>query len=51
MPLAMRLDALVDDKKPSACIGCKKCTRICPQGIDIPNAMKGLAGELAKLPS
>ena len=49
--MTVRLDALSDDKKPSACIGCKKCTRICPQDIDVPEAMKGLSEELAKLPS
>ena len=49
--VAMRLEALPDEKRPSACIGCGKCARICPQNIDIPGAMKGLAEEVAKLPS
>lgn len=48
---AMRLDALLEDKRPSACIGCGKCVRICPQNIDIPGAMKGLTEAAAKLPS
>ena len=47
----MRIDALPEDKKPSACIGCKTCTKICPQNIDIPAAMKGLTEEIAKLPT
>lgn len=49
--VAMRLEALPEDKRPSACIGCGKCARICPQSIDIPGAMKGLAEAVAKLPS
>ena len=49
--VAMRLEALPEDKRPSACIGCGKCARICPQNIDIPGAMKGLAEAAAKLPS
>ena len=49
--VAMRLEALPEEKRPSACIGCSKCARICPQNIDIPGAMKGLAEEVAKLPS
>lgn len=49
--VAMRLEALSESKRPSACIGCGKCARICPQNIDIPGAMKGLAAEVAKLPS
>ena len=42
--------ALLEDERPSACIGCGKCARICPQSIDIPGAMKGLAEAVAKLP-
>jgi len=49
--LSMRLEALPENKLPSACIGCGKCAKICPQSIDIPNVMKKLT-ELAKeLPS
>lgn len=49
--VAMRLEALPEEKRPDACIGCGKCAKICPQNIDIPAAMKGLAEEVAKLPS
>ena len=49
--ISMRLDALQEDKRPDSCIGCGKCAKICPQKIDIPAAMKGLAEEIAKLPS
>ena len=40
-----------ENKKPSACIGCGKCTRICPQNIDIPTALKDLTERINKLPS
>ena len=46
----MHLDALPEDKLPQACISCGKCARICPQGIDIPAAMKELADKVAQLP-
>jgi len=49
--VAMRLEALPEEKKPAACIGCGKCAKICPQKIDIPAAMKNLEEEVAKLPS
>ena len=46
----MRLEALPEDKLPSACLGCGACTQICPQGIDIPGAMTELAGIFEKAP-
>lgn len=49
--VAMRVEALPEDKRPSACIGCGKCAAICPQGIDIPQAMKNFSEALSKLPS
>lgn len=49
--VGMRMEALPEEKRPSACIGCGKCARICPQGIDIPKAMKEFAEALNKLPS
>lgn len=36
----MALSALPDEKKPSACIGCKSCEKVCPQQIRIADAMK-----------
>ena len=36
---AMRLEVLSEDKKPSACIGCKACEAVCPQNIKISKAM------------
>ena len=47
---SMRVEFLTEDKKPSACIACGKCTQICPQNIDIPGAMKDFAQRLDKMP-
>ncbi|MBQ8563725.1 MAG: 4Fe-4S dicluster domain-containing protein [Firmicutes bacterium] len=38
----MTLEGLPEDKKASACIGCGKCSKICPQNIDIPAALSGM---------
>ena len=48
---AMRIDALPENKRPSACIGCGACTQICPQKIDIPTEMSNMVNLLAKTPS
>lgn len=34
-----RLSALPEDKKPSACIGCRSCEAVCPQNIGISEMM------------
>ncbi len=39
----MRISTLPDDKKPSACIGCRSCEKVCPQQIHIPDALAALA--------
>lgn len=49
--IGMRIEALPEDKRPSACIACGKCAQICPQNIDIPAEMEQFAAELKKLPS
>lgn len=49
--VAMRIEFMPEDKKPTACIGCGQCTRMCPQNIDIPGALKDFAEKLSKLPS
>jgi len=36
----MAISALPDDKKPSACIGCKSCEAVCPQQLKISEVMK-----------
>lgn len=46
---SMRLDALPDDKLPTACIFCGKCTQICPQKIDIPAVMKAFSQKLTTI--
>ena len=33
------------------CINCGKCSKICPQGIDIPAQMQEFTETLAKLPT
>ena len=49
--VAMRIEFMPDDKKPTACIGCGQCTQMCPQNIDVPGALKDFAEKLSKLPS
>lgn len=39
----MALMALPDEKKPSACIGCRSCEKVCPQQIKISEAMTDFA--------
>ena len=51
MTVPMQMDALPENKRPSACIGCGACAAICPQKIDIPAAMAELAEKLAGMPS
>lgn len=35
----MTLSGWTEDKKPSACIGCRSCEEVCPQGIKISEMM------------
>lgn len=51
MTVSMQMDALPEDKLPSACIGCGACAAICPQKIDIPVVLAELADKLAAMPS
>ena len=39
----MAISALPEDKRPSACIGCRSCEKVCPQQIKISEAMKDFA--------
>lgn len=36
----MALDAFAEDKRPGSCVGCKSCEAVCPQQIEISEAMK-----------
>ena len=51
MTVPMQMDALPEDKKPSACIGCGACAAICPQKIDIPTALSEFAERLSNTTS
>ncbi len=42
----MALMALPDDKKPSACVGCRSCEAVCPQTIKISEAMSDFTSKL-----
>ena len=50
LPPSMRIDALVEEKRPAACIGCGQCTHACPQSIDVPSALEKLAEMYEKGP-
>ncbi|MDE5576487.1 MAG: aldo/keto reductase [Oscillospiraceae bacterium] len=42
----MALMAVPDDKKPSACVGCRSCEAVCPQQIKISEAMSDFTAKL-----
>ncbi len=42
----MALSAYAEEKKPSACIGCKNCEKVCPQGIKISEMMTDFTARL-----
>ncbi len=42
------INTLADDKKPSACVGCKSCESVCPQQLPISEAMKAFAQKLSE---
>ena len=44
-------EQLPESKKPDVCVGCGKCSRICPQNIDIPGAMQDFCDLLEKVPN
>lgn len=44
-PMALR--ALQEGKKPSACIGCRSCEKVCPQQIKISEAMTDFAQKMS----
>ncbi len=48
---SMMMDALAEDKRPTACIGCGACAAICPQNIEIPEHLAKFADIVKRLPS
>ncbi len=44
----MAIGALPDDKKPSACLGCRSCEAVCPQNIKISEMMSDFVKKLSK---
>ena len=42
----MALEAVPEDKQPSACIGCRSCEAVCPQQIKISEALADFAEKL-----
>lgn len=44
----MAMSSIADDKKPSACVGCKKCEEVCPQQIKISEMMSDFAEKMKK---
>ena len=47
----MQIEALPEEKRPSACIACGACASACPQKIDIPNILAKLSDLYSKQPS
>lgn len=47
----MQIEALPEEKRPSACIACGACASACPQKIDIPDIMVKLSDLYSKQPS
>ena len=48
--VAMQLRVMPQEKLPSACIGCGACAQICPQKINVPEAMTDFAERIKTLP-
>ena len=42
----MAVEALPEEKRPAACIGCRSCEAVCPQQIKISEALADFAGML-----
>lgn len=42
----MALEAFEENKKPSACLGCRACEEVCPQGIKISEMMTDFSERL-----
>ena len=44
----MAVDALDEEKRPDACVGCHSCEAVCPQQLEIAGAMKDFVRKLAQ---
>lgn len=42
----MAIEGFPKEKRPSACIGCKSCEAVCPQQLEIADALKKFSGML-----
>ena len=42
----MVVSALAEEKRPSACVGCRSCEKVCPQQIKISEMMKDFTARL-----
>ena len=42
----MRIGVLPEDKRPSACLGCRACESVCPQNIKISEELAAYAERL-----
>lgn len=43
----MAVDAMADENRPSACIGCRSCEAVCPQQLKISEAMSDFVKRLS----
>jgi predicted aldo/keto reductase-like oxidoreductase len=46
----MMIQAAPEEQRPSACVNCGQCTKVCPQGIDIPAVMQELTERMKSIP-
>ncbi len=51
MTVPMQIDALPEEKRPSACVGCGACAAVCPQKIDVPAVLAEFSEKLAGITS
>ena len=51
MTPGMLVDSLPEGKKPADCLGCGNCKQVCPQNIDVPEALHKFSELLAAAPS